>query len=53
MSSSTQQWRIPVPAFKAIVFVPAKEQAHIRGISVQHISAAAHKVLDDGQGGNH
>lgn len=44
---------IPHPGFRPIVFVPAREEADIRGMPVQHISAIAHHLIDDGQGGNH
>jgi hypothetical protein len=42
-----------VTSFKPMVFVPSKQQAEIRRMPVRHISAVAHDVIEDAQGGNH
>ncbi|KAM0186714.1 hypothetical protein ACHAPA_011306 [Fusarium lateritium] len=43
---------MPAP-FKPMVFVPAKQEADIRRMPVRRISAVAHDVIEDTQGGNH
>ncbi|KAK3942942.1 hypothetical protein QBC46DRAFT_423006 [Diplogelasinospora grovesii] len=56
MSASQQQgWHMPVPAFKAVVFIPSKEEAIIRSLRVELLSAVAHDIITspDGKGGNH
>jgi hypothetical protein len=44
---------MPVTSFKPIIFVPSKQQADTCRVAVRHISAVAHGVLEDAQGGNH